>query len=215
MNQVTKISQQDVLDKLPFSNDKDIRDLNAAKTASEYVTAFTSAWKKNRLMYLYIGKKMFDLSQDDPNMWIEVRKKLRTTIHNGTISYMLDVGKSYERLSPHIEYLPDSLEGLKLLADASKEKLEPALQKLNKNKQTNNLPIKTNDVVNALSGKKPGRKVQSTGTKLPTVIKIQMTVDNYNQYGQKILNAIEKAQSSAGLTNRSMKVISKTISEEE
>lgn len=231
MNNLTKINIYEVLDKEPFFDDADIRQLNVllkkfelpketlkpAEIADQFVSAFSSAWKKNKLMYLYLGKKMVDLRDKDKEVWKEVRIKLQKKINNGTISNMLSVAEHYEWFAARIDYLPNSLVGLnKLAKETNEKKREQAVVLLKDNFKNDKREITEKDVDNALRGKKASESAtRSNSKKNPTVISIQMTVDNYNAKGQEILDAIEKARIKLNLSNRVMKVVSKEIQNEE
>jgi hypothetical protein len=217
MNKVTKIEKQEILDREPFLDDSEIRKLNSARTASEYVTAFSSAWKKNRWMYLYLGKKMNDLRESNNEVWIEVRKELQKTINNGTISAMLSVGENYDWFTQHIDYLPNSLVGLKKLADVSNEKKrEQAVLRLKENFQNDKREATEKDVDNALGNKTvKANKTTSSSKKQPTVVAIQMSYDNYQQNGHELIEQLEKIRKKFGLTTRSMIINAKPLKDEE
>lgn len=217
MNQIVKSTDWEVVEKSlktqdaeNLRNDPDIKRVLDAKTADELVTAISTTWKKTKVLYLFLGKRMTDLEEQNPEEWISIRKKLQTQINNGTISHLLAVGKGFSNLAPNFHLLPDDIRSLKLLAQSSKssQDCEQKCMKVLSNysdKNEKNVP-KYEDYKSVFEGKSSTKRAStSTSSKsfLPSVVTIKMSDKAWQDHGDKLVTALDNFKDKWSLNARS------------
>jgi hypothetical protein len=197
MNKLIEKTIVEVLDAPTIRNDSTFKDLDSAKTTDEIVKAVNGAWKKTKEMYLAVGVKLFQIEQKDKAQFKEVRDKLKKSIHNGTITYLKNLGEHSEWLESRLPMLPDNL---RLINDLVKDpKREENLRKLNdyskdKDSYLPQVSVGSAQTLQALTDNKNTKQQSKKKPSRPVFLSIRASVGVWEEHQDEITSVMNDAK---------------------